>query len=32
MASIRERNGRFNVVYSYKDEDGKRHQKSETYK
>ncbi len=31
MASIRERNGKFGVVYSYKDENGKRRQKWETY-
>ena len=32
MASIKERNGRFCVIYSYVDEDGKRRQKWETYK
>ena len=31
MASIRERNGKFNVIYSYTDADGKRKQKWETY-
>ncbi|MBS6194508.1 MAG: site-specific integrase [Clostridiales bacterium] len=31
MASIRERNGKFNVIYSYTDENGKRKQKWETY-
>lgn len=31
MASIRERNGKFNVIYSYTDPDGKRKQKWETY-
>ena len=30
MASIRERNGKFNVIYSYTDADGKRKQKWET--
>ena len=29
MASIRERNGKFNVIYSYTDADGKRKQKWE---
>ena len=29
--SIRERNGKFNVIYSYTDPDGKRKQKWETY-
>lgn len=32
MASIKERNGRFCVIYFYVDEDGKRRQKWETYK
>ena len=32
MASVVERNGRFCVVYSYKDKEGKRKQKWETYK
>lgn len=32
MASLVERNGRYCVVYSYKDKDGKRKQKWETYK
>ena len=32
MASIHERNGHFAVIYSYKDRDGKRKQKWETYK
>ena len=32
MASIVERRGRFCVVYSYKDKNGKRRQKWETYK
>ena len=31
MASIRERNGKFNVIYSYTAPDGKRKQKWETY-
>ena len=31
MASIRERNGKFNVIYSYTDPDGKRKQTWETY-
>lgn len=31
MASIRERNGKYNVIYSYLNEDGKRKQKWETY-
>ena len=31
MASIRERNGKFNVIYNYKDDSGKRRQKWETY-
>ena len=31
MASIRERNGKFNVIYSYTDPDGKRKQKWENY-
>lgn len=31
MASIRERNGKYNVIYSYNDPDGKRKQKWETY-
>ena len=31
MASIRERNGKYNVIYSYTDADGKRKQKWETY-
>ena len=31
MASIRERNGKFNVIYNYKDDSGKRKQKWETY-
>ena len=31
MASIRERNGKFNVIYSYTNPDGKRKQKWETY-
>ena len=32
MASIRERNGKFCVIYHYMDEEGKRRQKWETYK
>ena len=32
MASIKERNGKFCVIYSYSDEDGKKRQKWETYK
>ena len=32
MASIRERNGKFCVIYHYMDADGKRRQKWETYK
>ena len=32
MASIHERNGHYAVIYSYKDKDGKRRQKWETYK
>ena len=31
MASIRKRNGKFNVIYSYKDEAGNRKQKWETF-
>lgn len=31
MASIRERNGKFNVIYSYTDPDGKRKQNGKTY-
>ena len=31
MASIRERKGKFNVIYNYKDDSGKRKQKWETY-
>lgn len=31
MASIRERNGKFNVIYSYMNEKGERKQKWETY-
>ena len=31
MASIRERNGKFAVIYNYKDTDGKKRQKWETY-
>ena len=31
MASIRERNGKFAVIYNYKDSDGKKHQKWETF-
>lgn len=31
MASIRERKGKFNVIYNYKDDYGKRKQKWETY-
>ena len=31
MASIRERNGKFNVIYSYTNEKGERKQKWETY-
>ena len=31
MASIRERNGKFNVIYSYTNEKGERKQKLETY-
>lgn len=31
MASVRERNGKFNVIYSYTDANGKRKQKWETY-
>lgn len=32
MASIKERNGKFVVIYSYKDENDNRKQKWETYK
>lgn len=32
MASIKERNGKFVVIYSYKDEKDNRKQKWETYK
>lgn len=31
MASIRERNNKFVVIYKYKDDDGQTHQKWETY-
>ena len=31
MASIRERNGKFNVIYSYTNDKGERKQKWETY-
>ena len=31
MASIRERNGKFNVIYSYTNEKGERKLKWETY-
>lgn len=31
MASIRERNGKFNIIYSYTNEKGERKQKWETY-
>ena len=31
MASIKERNGKFSVIYTYRDADGKRRQKWETY-
>ena len=31
MASIRERNGKYCIIYYYKDNDGKKHQKWETY-
>ena len=31
MASIRKRNGKYNVIYSYKNDDGERKQKWETY-
>lgn len=31
MASIRQRNGKYNVIYSYRDESGKRKQKWETF-
>ena len=31
MASIKERNGKFVVIYSYKDENDNRKQKWETY-
>ena len=31
MASVRERNGKFNVIYSYTNEKGERKQKWETY-
>ena len=31
MASIRERNGKFAVIYNYKDAEGKKRQKWETY-
>ena len=31
MASIRERNGKYCLIYYYKDNDGKKHQKWETY-
>ena len=31
MASIRERNGKFNVIYSYTNEKGERKQKWEIY-
>ena len=31
MASIRERKGKFNVIYNYKDDSGKRKQKWETW-
>ena len=31
MASIRIRNGRYCLIYYYKDSDGKKHQKWETY-
>jgi len=32
MAFIRERNGKFSVVYKIKDDKGKVHQKSETFR
>ena len=32
MATIRERNGKYCVIYNYTDKDGKRRQKWETYK
>ena len=32
MATIRERNGKYCVIYNYTDSDGKRRQKWETYK
>ena len=32
MATIRERGGRFCVIYNYVDDNGKRRQKWETYK
>lgn len=31
MASIRERNGKFAVIYNYKDSEGKKRQKWETF-
>lgn len=31
MASIRERNGSFSVIYNYKDSEGNKHQKWETF-
>ena len=31
MASIRERNGKFAVIYTYKDSEGNKRQKWETY-
>ena len=31
MASIRERNGKFCVIYNYKDSEGKKRQKWETF-
>lgn len=31
MASIRERNGKFAVIYNYKDAEGNKRQKWETY-
>ena len=32
MASIRERNGKFNVIYNYKDDSGKRRQSKKDIK
>lgn len=31
MASIKKRNNKYCVIYSYKDENGKTHQKWETF-